>query len=89
MKFMLVGVFRRMILVHGYEDTKKLCDNTKELVNICRQVIIANGNNVIYEFDCEKQEVRCETKKVIMEKIETGFSYRELTEKERHAIEML
>ena len=89
MKFMLVSVYRRMILVQGYEDIKKLCDNTKELVSICRQVLIANGDNVIYEFDCEKQEARRETKNVIMKKIEDGFSYRALTEKERHAIEML
>ena len=89
MKFMLVGVSRRIILVQGYEDIKKLCDSTKELVSICRQVIIANGNNVIYEFDCEKQEARRETKNVVMEKIEAGFSYRGLTEKERHAIEIL
>ena len=89
MKFMLVGISRKMILVHGYEDTKKLCDNTKDFVSICRQVIIANGDNVIYEFDCEKQEARYETKNTIMKKIETGFFYRTLTEKERYAIEML
>lgn len=86
MKFTLVGVSRGAVLVRGYEDAKKLRDGAKELVDICRQVIIAMGDNVIYEFDREIQKARNETKIVIMEKIEAENISRVLTEKEKNAM---
>ena len=89
MKLILVGVSRGAVLVRGYEDVKKLRDGAKELVDICRQVLITKGDNVIYEFDREKQKARNETKNVIMEKIEACFPYRVLTEREKRAMEMV
>ena len=86
MKFTLVGVSRGAVLVRGYEDVKKLRDGAKELVDICRQVIIAMGDNVIYEFDREIQKARNETKIVIMEKIETETSIRVLSDREKNAM---
>ena len=89
MKFILVGVSRGAVLVRGYEDVKKLRDGAKELVDICRQVLITKGDDVIYEFDREKQKARNETKNVIMEKIEAEFPYRVLTAREKRAMEMV
>lgn len=86
MKFTLVGVSCGAVLVRGYEDTKKLRDGAKELVDICRQVIISMGDNVIYEFDREIQKARKETKIVIMEKIEAETPIRVLSDREKNAM---
>ena len=89
MKFILVGVSRGALFVRDYDNVSKLKDGAKELVDICRQVLITEGDNVIYEFDREKQKARNETKNVIMEKIEACFPYRVLTAKEKRAMEMV
>ena len=51
MKFVLVGVSCGALFVRDYDNVSKLKDGTKELVDICRQVLILNGESVIYEYD--------------------------------------
>ena len=89
MKFVLVGVSCGALFVRDYDNVSKLKDGAKELVDICRQVLITEGDNVIYEFDREKQKARNETKNVIMEKIEACFPYRVLTAREKRTMEMV
>ena len=46
MKFVLVGVSRGALFVRDYDNVSKLKDGAKELVDICRQVLILNGESV-------------------------------------------
>ena len=86
MKFVLVGVSRGALFVRDYDNVNKLKDGTKELVDICRQVLILNGESVIYEYDREHMKRSKETKMIIKEAIENNIEKRKLNDKEKLAI---
>ena len=86
MKFVLVGVSRGALFVRDYDNVNKLKDGTKELVDICRQVLILNGESVIYEYDREYMKRSKETKAIIKEAIENNVEKRKLNDKEKLAI---
>ena len=86
MKFVLVGVSRGALFVRDYDNVNKLKDGTKELVDICRQVLILNGESVIYEYDRGYMKRSKETKMIIKEAIENNIEKRKLNDKEKLAI---
>ena len=86
MKFVLVGVSRGALFVRDYDNVSKLKDGTKELVDICRQVLILNGESVIYEYDRGYMKRSKETKMIIKEAIENNIEKRKLNDKEKLAI---
>ena len=86
MKFVLVGVSNGALFVRDYDNVNKLKDGTKELVDICRQVLILNGESVIYEYDREYMKRSKETKMIIKEVIENNVEKRKLNDKEKLAI---
>ena len=86
MKFVLVGVSRGALFVRDYDNVNKLKDGTKELVDICRQVLILNGESVIYEYDRDYMKRSKETKVIIKEAIENNIEKRKLNDKEKLAI---
>ena len=86
-KFTLVGVSRGALFVRDYNNISNLKDGTKELVDLCRQVLILDdAENVIYEYDREYIKRSKETKAVIKEAIETANIKRTLNEREKLAI---
>ena len=86
-KFTLVGVSRGALFVRDYNNTSNLKDGTKELVDLCRQVLILDeAENVIYEYDREYMKRSKETKAVIKEAIETANIKRTLNDREKLAI---
>ena len=86
-KFTLVGVSRGALFVRDYNNVSNLKDGTKELVDLCRQVLILNdAENVIYEYDREYMKRSKETKAVIKEAIETSVIKRSLNDREKLAI---
>ena len=86
-KFTLVGVSRGALLVRDYNNISNLKDGTKELVDLCRQVLILDdAENVIYEYGREYMKRSKETKAVIKEAIETANIKRTLNEREKLAI---
>lgn len=86
-KFTLVGVSRGALLVRDYNNISNLKDGTKELVDLCRQVLILDElENVIYEYDREYMKRNKETKAVIKEAIETANIKRTLNGREKLAI---
>ena len=86
-KFTLIGVSRGALLVRDYNNTSNLKDGTKELVDLCRQVLILDdAENVIYEYDREYMKRSKETKAVIKEAIETANIKRTLNDREKLAI---
>ena len=86
-KFTLIGVSRGALLVRDYNNISNLKDGTKELVDLCRQVLILDdAENVIYEYDREYMKRSKETKAVIKEAIETANIKRALNEREKLAI---
>ena len=86
MKFVLVGVSRGALFVRDYDNVSKLKDSAKELVDICRQVLILNRESVIYEYDREYMKRSKETKAIIKEAIENNVEKRKLNDKEKLAI---
>ena len=86
MKFVLVGVSRGALFVRDYDNVSKLKDGTKELVDICRQVLILNGESVIYEYDRGYMKRSKEAKAIIKEAIENNIEKRKLNDKEKLAI---
>ena len=86
-KFTLVGVSRGALLVRDYNNISNLKDGTKELVDLCRQVLILDeAENVIYEYDREYMKRSKETKAVIKEAIEASIIKRSLNDREKLAI---
>ena len=86
-KFTLVGVSRGALFVRDYNNISNLKDGTKELVDLCRQVLILDdAENVIYEYDREYMKRSKETKAVIKEAIEIANIKRTLNEREKLAI---
>ena len=86
-KFTLIGVSRGALFVRDYNNISNLKDGTKELVDLCRQVLILDdAENVIYEYDREYMKRSKETKAVIKEAIETANIKRTLSEREKLAI---
>ena len=86
-KFTLIGVSRGALFVRDYNNISNLKDGTKELVDLCRQVLILDdAENVIYEYDREYMKRSKETKAVIKEAIETANIKRALNEREKLAI---
>ena len=86
-KFTLVGVSRGALFVRDYNNISNLKDGTKELVDLCRQVLILDdAENVIYEYDREYMKRSKETKAVIKEAIETENIKRTLNDREKLAI---
>ena len=86
-KFTLVGVSRGALLVRDYNNVSNLKDGTKELVDLCRQVLVLDEvENVIYEYDREYMKRSKETKAVIKEAIETANIKRTLNDREKLAI---
>ena len=86
-KFTLVGVSRGALFVRDYNNISNLKDGTKELVDVCRQVLILDeSENVIYEYDREYMKRSKETKAVIKEAIETANIKRALNDREKLAI---
>ena len=86
-KFTLIGVSRGALFVRDYNNISNLKDGTKELVDLCRQVLILDdAENVIYEYDREYMKRSKETKAVIKEAIETANIKRTLNEREKLAI---
>ena len=86
-KFTLVGVSRGALLVRDYNNISNLKDGTKELVDLCRQVLVLDeAENVIYEYDREYMKRSKETKAVIKEAIEAANIKRTLNEREKLAI---
>ena len=86
-KFTLVGVSRGALLVRDYNNISNLKDGTKELVDLCRQVLVLDeAENVIYEYDREYMKRSKETKAVIKEAIETANIKRTLNDREKLAI---
>lgn len=86
-KFTLVGVSRGALFVRDYNNISTLKDGTKELVDLCRQVLILDdAENVIYEYDREYMKRSKETKAVIKEAIETANIKRTLNNREKLAI---
>lgn len=86
-RYTLIGVSRGALFVRDYDNASKVKDGTKELVDICRQVLILDdAENVIYEYDREYMKRSKETKAVIKEAIETANIKRALNEREKLAI---
>ena len=86
-RYTLIGVSRGALLVRDYNNISNLKDGTKELVDLCRQVLILDeSENVIYEYDREYMKRSKETKAVIKEAIETANIKRTLNEREKLAI---
>lgn len=86
-KFTLVGVSRGALFVRDYNNISNLKDGTKELVDICRQVLILDdAENVIYEYDREYMKRSKETKAIIKEAIEAANIKRTLNDREKLAI---
>ena len=86
-KFTLVGVSRGALFVRDYNNISNLKDGTKELVDICRQVLVLDeAENVIYEYDRDFMKRNKETKAVIKEAIEAATIKRVLNEREKLAI---
>ena len=86
-KFTLIGVSRGALFVRDYNNISNLKDGTKELVDLCRQVLILDdAENVIYEYDREYMKRSKETKAVIKEAIETASIKRTLNDREKLAI---
>lgn len=86
-KFTLVGVSRGALFVRDYNNISNLKDGTKELVDLCRQVLVLDeAENVIYEYDREYMKRSKETKAVIKEAIETANIKRTLNDREKLAI---
>ena len=86
MKFVLVGVSNGALFVRDYDNVSKLKDSAKESVDTCRQVLIMNGESVIYEYDREYMKRSKETKMIIKEAIENNIEKRKLNDKEKLAI---
>ena len=86
-KFTLVGVSRGALFIRDYNNISNLKDGTKELVDLCRQVLILDeSENVIYEYDREYMKRSAETKAIIKEAIEAATIKRTLNEREKLAI---
>ena len=86
-KFTLVGVSRGALFVRDYNNISNLKDGTKELVDLCRQVLILDeAENVIYEYDREYMKRSKETKAIIKEAIEAANIKRALNDREKLAI---
>ena len=86
-KFTLVGVSRGALFVRDYNNISNLKDGTKELVDICRQVLVLDeAENVIYEYDRDYMKRNKETKAVIKEAIEAATIKRALNTREKLAI---
>lgn len=86
-KFTLVGVSRGALLVRDYNNVSNLKDGTKELVDLCRQVLVLDeAENVIYEYDREYMKRSEETKAIIKEALETAVVKRGLNDREKLAI---
>ena len=86
-RYTLVGVSRGALLVRDYNNISNLKDGTKELVDLCRQVLILDdAENVIYEYDREYMKRSKETKAVIKEAIEAANIKRTLNDREKLAI---
>ena len=86
-RYTLVGVSRGALFVRDYNNISNLKDGTKELVDLCRQVLILDdAENVIYEYDREYMKRSKETKAIIKEAIETATIKRTLNEREKLAI---
>lgn len=74
-------------MLRDYNNISNLKDGTKELVDLCRQVLILDeAENVIYEYDREYMKRSKETKAVIKEAIETANIKRTLNDREKLAI---
>ena len=87
MKYTLIGVSRGALLVRDYDNLSKVKDGTKELVDLCRQVLVLDdAENVIYEYDREYMKRSEETKAVIKEVLETAVVKRGLNDREKLAI---
>ena len=86
-RYTLIGVSRGALLVRDYNNIFNLKDGTKELVDLCRQVLVLDeAEDVIYEYDREYVKRSKETKAVIKEAIETANIKRVLNEREKLAI---
>ena len=86
-KFTLIGVSRGALFVRDYNNISNLKDGAKELVDLCRQVLVLDeSENVIYEYDREYMKRSKETKAVIKEAIETANIKRTLNDREKLAI---
>ena len=86
-RYTLIGVSRSALFVRDYNNISNLKDGTKELVDICRQVLVLDeAENVIYEYDREYMKRSKETKAVIKEAIETANIKRTLNDREKLAI---
>ena len=86
-RYTLIGVSRGALFVRDYNNISNLKDGTKELVDLCRQVLILDdAENVIYEYDREYMKRSKETKAVIKEAIETANIKRTLNDREKLAI---
>lgn len=87
MKYTLIGVSRGALLVRDYDNLSKVKDGTKELVDLCRQVLVLDdAENVIYEYDREYMKRSEETKAIIKEALETAAVKRRLNDREKLAI---
>ena len=87
MKYTLIGVSRGALLVRDYDNLSKVKDGTKELVDLCRQVLVLDdAENVIYEYDREYMKRSEETKAIIKEALETATVKRRLNDREKLAI---
>ena len=86
-RYTLVGVSRGALFVRDYNNISNLKDGTKELVDLCRQVLILDdAENVIYEYDREYMKRSKETKAIIKEAIEAATIKRTLNDREKLAI---
>ena len=86
-RYTLIGVSRGALLVRDYNNISNLKDGTKELVDLCRQVLILDdAENVIYEYDREYMKRSKETKAIIKEAIEAANIKRTLNDREKLAI---
>ena len=86
-RYTLIGVSRGALLVRDYNNISNLKDGTKELVDLCRQVLILDeSENVIYEYDREHMKRSKETKAIIKEAIEAATIKRTLNDREKLAI---
>ena len=86
-RYTLIGVSRGALFVRDYNNISNLKDGTKELVDLCRQVLILDdAENVIYEYDREYMKRSKETKAVIKDAIETANIKRTLNDREKLAI---
>ena len=86
-RYTLIGVSRGALFVRDYNNISNLKDGTKEIVDLCRQVLILDdAENVIYEYDREYMKRSKETKAVIKDAIETANIKRTLNDREKLAI---